>query len=58
MFTDLNGHEFGFSFDVSWRSAPWLPPHESENVSDEERLRIRSNIIEAFSFKNGRVKFL
>ena len=58
MFSDLNGHDFGFSFDDCWRSARWLPPHDSDDVSDEERFRIRSNIMEAFAFMNGRVKFL
>ena len=47
MHADLDGHPWGFSFDDGWPT----------DVSDADRMRIRSNVIEAIEFMDGRVKF-
>jgi hypothetical protein len=57
MYSMLEGREFGFSFYKGWREAKWDPPHEQEPISSADRLRIISNITNAFSFVNGRAVF-
>ena len=58
MFADLEGREFGFSFDETWRTTPWMPPHQSNQISAADRARNRANIMNAFAFMNGKAKFL
>ncbi len=42
---------------TAWRTARWQPPHENEEIAKEDRLRIRSNILEALHFMDGKAEF-
>ena len=53
----LGSNEFGFGFYDSWRSKRWNSPHQFDEITAEDRMRIRSNIINAFAFMNGKAEF-
>jgi len=57
MFGDLDGRAFGFAFYEGWRTTPWQPPYAADPISSADRLRIMSNIREAFAFMDGRARF-
>jgi hypothetical protein len=58
MFSGLGGASFGFSFDSTWRTARWQPPHSAAPISDQDRELIIGNIKEAVAFKGGTTEFL
>jgi hypothetical protein len=57
LYGDLNGCSFGFGFYDTWRTAHWAAPHQTEEITAADRMRIRSNIMEAFAFMDGRAEF-
>jgi hypothetical protein len=57
LFGNLEGRSFAFGFYDSWQTARWQPPHDEDEITTADRLRIRSNIMEAIEFMDGRAKF-
>src|SRR5260221_29418 len=58
MFSGLGGASFGFSFNPSWRTARWQPPHSAVPITDREREQIVQNIKEAMAFMDGTTEFV
>ena len=54
---ELDDRTFGFAFYPSWRHTRWQDPHATDEISAADRMRIRSNIMEAFDFMNAKAVF-
>ena len=57
MFSGLEGASWGFIFD-GWHAVRWQPPHDWDDITDENRAQIKANVIRAIGFMDGKAKFI